>query len=92
MSQQQTAGALTHLRSGGVSLVLDSRDRRLPCVHFWGPELGLMSEIELDDLAEAARPPLRDSELDIVPRVERGSYRCGRMDGHSGSAGEPGRG
>ncbi len=69
MTQRKPPGTLTHLRSGGVSVVLDSRDLRLPCVHFWGPDLGIVSDDDLVALADAALPPVRDSEIDVVSKV-----------------------
>ncbi|HWS59105.1 MAG TPA: alpha-galactosidase, partial [Actinotalea sp.] len=54
-------GPVVHLRRGGTSLVLGLRDRALPCVLHWGPDLGADADVE--PLAVALDPPLVDSVI-----------------------------
>jgi alpha-galactosidase len=61
-------GSLTHLRAGGVSVVLDTRDEGVPVVLHWGVDLGETSPEILEDLALAARGPVTDSKLDVPDR------------------------
>lgn len=62
-------GRLTHLRSGGVSVVLDSRAGALPAVVYWGAELGELPADELAELEFAGRAPVGDSRIDVPERV-----------------------
>ena len=48
--------ALIHLRAGGVSLVLDSSDGRLPAVLHWGADLGELDAEGLPYLSIQASP------------------------------------
>ena len=57
------------LRSGGVCIVLDTTGRRMPSVLYWGPDLGVLSEQDLESIRRASLPPLNDSEIDIVATV-----------------------
>ena len=52
-SAQLPAGAIHHLRAGGVSLVLDTRGPRLPRIVHWGSDLGELSAELLENLATA---------------------------------------
>ena len=52
-STQTPAGAIHHLRAGGVSLVLDTRGPRLPRIVHWGADLGELSAQLLVNLATA---------------------------------------
>ncbi|MCK0116197.1 alpha-galactosidase [Isoptericola sp. S6320L] len=47
---------LHHLRAGGVSLVLDVADGRLPVVVHWGTDLGELTDAELHALALGVAP------------------------------------
>jgi hypothetical protein len=47
------AGAIQHLRAGGVSLLLDTRGPRLPRIVHWGSDLGPLGAELLDNLATA---------------------------------------
>jgi len=62
-------GALTHLRAGGVSVVLDTRGGGLPAVLHWGRDLGVLAESELADVQLAARAPVADSLIDVPARI-----------------------
>ena len=63
------AGALTHLRCAGVSLVLDSRHGGVPGIVYWGSELGELTDDELSDVEFAVRAPVGDSRVDVPERV-----------------------
>ena len=56
---------LAHLRSAGVSLLLDARAPGLPSVVAWGPDLGDASPAELVAVADAAVPAVAQSALDV---------------------------
>ncbi len=63
------SGTLTHLRSGGVSLLLDSRDGGLPAVLHWGSDLGELSAAEVVELETALVAPFGDSRIDVPTRI-----------------------
>jgi alpha-galactosidase len=58
-----------HLRSGGVSLVLDQRGSGLPAIAYWGADLGEVSADELAALLEASDGPVGDSRIDVPEQV-----------------------
>ncbi|HHU40647.1 MAG TPA: alpha-galactosidase [Propionibacterium sp.] len=58
-----------HLRAGGVSLVLDASDDRLPAVLHWGADLGELDAQALDALATATSPTVLPSSPDVPVRV-----------------------
>ncbi len=60
---------LVHLRSGGVSLVLDAAGGGLPAVLHWGADLGELSVGALDELRRATSAPFGDSRIDVPERV-----------------------
>src|SRR6478752_10388234 len=62
-------GSLTHLRAGGVSLVLDTRGGGLPAVLHWGADLGALAPDQLEELATATKAPVGDSGIDVPERV-----------------------
>ena len=57
-----------HLRSGGVSVVVDCPSTTLPSILHWGPDLGSCSEEDLHTLA-AASAPLTENTTDQPVRV-----------------------
>ncbi len=61
--------ALIHLRAGGVSLVLDSSDGRLPAVLHWGADLGELDAADLGALGVAVAPMPLPSSPDVPVRV-----------------------
>ena len=69
MTTDVLRGTLTHLRSGGVSVVLDTRGGGLPAVLHWGSDLGDLTTGELDDLETALIAPVGDSRIDVPPRI-----------------------
>ena len=69
MTTDAYAGALTHLRAGGVSVVLDTRGGGLPAVLHWGRDLGELPDDELAALALVTRAPVGDSLIDVPPRI-----------------------
>jgi alpha-galactosidase len=62
-------GDLTHLRGGGVSVVLDSRNSALPAIVYWGQDLGELTEDELSEVELASRAPVGDSRVDVPEQV-----------------------
>ncbi len=62
-------GSLSHLRAGGVSVLLDSSGGGLPAVLHWGADLGVLSETALVETASALGAPLGDSAIDVPARV-----------------------
>ncbi|MFS2032014.1 alpha-galactosidase, partial [Curtobacterium sp. CT11-45] len=79
---------LVHLTAGGVSLVLDCRDRALPAVVHWGAALGPLDAAELAALAEADVAPVAPNEADvpvrlaILPEPHRGWTGRPGLSGH----------
>lgn len=67
--QVAVTGALTHLRSAGVSVVLDSRTAAIPAVVYWGSDLGDLTDDELADVELVSRAPVGDSRVDVPERV-----------------------
>jgi alpha-galactosidase len=63
------SGTLTHLRSGGVSVLLDTRDGGLPAVLHWGSDLGDLTPDELAALEIALEAPVGDSRIDVPTRI-----------------------
>ncbi len=62
--------SLHHLRSGGVSVVLDTRGgAALPSVVHWGDDLGELTEPALAALALASAGPYGDSRVEVPERV-----------------------
>ncbi len=69
MTTDVLRGTLTHLRSGGVSVLLDSRGGGLPAVLHWGADLGDLTPAELVDLDAAVAAPVGDSRIDVPTRI-----------------------
>jgi len=65
----QLPPAPVHLSAGGVSLVLDCSDGRLPAVVHWGAALGPLSDAELTALAAAAVLPVQPNTVDVPIRL-----------------------
>ncbi|MGP4110197.1 alpha-galactosidase [Streptomyces sp. 4N509B] len=59
-------GTLHHLRSAGVSLVVDCSGRGLPRVVHWGEDLGALSEAALAALAHVQVPQIGSNNVDVV--------------------------
>jgi alpha-galactosidase len=57
-----------HLRAGGVSLVLDASDGRLPAVLHWGHDLGDLEPADLAALAISSVPGTVPNDLDEAAR------------------------
>lgn len=64
-----TTNDFVHLQAGGVSLVLDCRDRALPAVVHWGAALGPLDDQALAALAEADVAPVANNEADVPVRL-----------------------
>ncbi len=64
-----SADACVHLRAGGVSLLLDVTDARLPAVVHWGADLGELGREDVQEMLRAARPPVGNNEVDEPVRV-----------------------
>ena len=73
-------------------MVLDLSDRRLPTIRHWGADLGVLTEEQLRDLVEAARPPLGDSPMDVADQItvvpEHAAAWLGRPGLEGGRAGQ----
>jgi alpha-galactosidase len=70
-----------HLRSAGVSLVLDARGAA-PVILHWGADLGELDETALTALAQASVPAVPPSSVDVPLRF---SLWPGLAEGWSGS-------
>lgn len=60
---------LTHLRAGGVSVLLEQADGPLPVLRHWDADLGELSEEGLPAVAEAALLAHGDSPFDVADQV-----------------------
>lgn len=81
-----------HLRSAGVSLVLDAEGERLPRVLHWGADLGDLADEELDALRAASVPPLAPGSTDapvpvsLLPEQSLGWLGTPGLTGHRDGA------
>ena len=85
-----------HLRAAGTSFVLDARGTAVPVIVHWGADLGALSPIALEALADAQTPPVGPSSIDtplrqsILPLMADGwSGRPGIAGFHEGAALSP---
>ncbi len=80
--------AVLHLRNGGTSVVVDARDHPLPVIVWWGADLGDLTEVELEDLATAARPQRVSGGIDepapltLLPQESSGWFGTPGLTGH----------
>ena len=58
-----------HLAAGGVSVLLDVTDGRVPAIAHWGRALGRLGPEGLDALCEATTPPVPQNLVDVPVRV-----------------------
>ena len=58
------SGTIEHLRTGGVSLVLDCRGPRVPRVIHWGADLGDLDDAALASMVTATTAPIASSQPD----------------------------
>ena len=85
------AGML-HLRSSGVSLVLDLRGGSLPRAVHWGQDLGDVDAATLPAMAEVSIPPVTSNTLDdvgelsLLPEHSRGWFGSPGLAGHRDGA------
>lgn len=76
--------SIVHLRSAGVSLVVDLSSDALPAVLHWGADLGDLSDDELHALAATVAPLRHNNSVDVPVRVSV------LPEGSSGWLGTPG--
>ena len=57
---------LFHLRSGGVSVVLDAAGDAVPRLVHWGRDLGAVTDAELAELARTSVPQIVSNSIDVV--------------------------
>ncbi|PWD52084.1 alpha-galactosidase [Serinibacter arcticus] len=82
-----------HLRSDGVSLVLDTTGPRLPRIAYWGADLGELDPSDVRAVVEAGRPPtvlnLMDEEVPVgvLPEAAVGWVGTPGLSGHRGGRG-----
>ena len=57
-------GGFAELRAAGVHVVLDCRGSHLPTVLHWGSDLGVLTASGLDDMVQAAVPPVVPNSTD----------------------------
>ncbi|WP_144714849.1 alpha-galactosidase [Curtobacterium pusillum] len=82
------ANDVVHLTAGGVSLLLDCRDRALPAVVHWGAALGPLDHDELVAIADGDVAPVAPNEVDvpvrlaILPEPHRGWTGRPGLSGH----------
>jgi alpha-galactosidase len=86
------AGGLVHLRSSGVSVVLDLRGGTLPRVVHWGRDLGDVDPASLEAMAMVSIPPVTSNNLDevgelsLLPEHSRGWFGAPGLGGHRDGA------
>jgi len=56
---------VTHLRQGGVSIIIDGRGDALPEIIHWGADVGDLTDSELREFAAAVRRPRVPNALDL---------------------------
>lgn len=78
------ADAILHLSAGGVSVILDLTEGRLPAILHWGEGLGRQSEGEVEALRLAAVEPASGNVVDQPVRVAL------LPEHHAGWEGRPG--
>ncbi|MDU0325372.1 alpha-galactosidase [Microbacterium sp. KSW2-21] len=78
------ADTILHLAAGGVSVLLDLTEGRLPAILHWGAGLGRLSEVEADALRLAAIEPASGNVVDEPVRVAM------LPEHHAGWEGRPG--
>ncbi len=83
-SSQHTPHALLHLRTAGVSLVLDARHGALPSVIHWGPALVDLDGDDLAVLADAVEPVIGSNTPETPLRL------AVLPEHHAGWSGRPG--
>lgn len=71
-------GRWAHLSAGGTSVLVVTDDARLPRIIHWGPDLGDLSEAEIDALVASGRPHIGDSPVTnpqpvpVLPQLAEG--------------------
>ena len=63
------SGTVLALTAGGVTVVLDATEGRLPVVAYWGAALPEMDPGQLDALVRAGVPVIGSNNVDSAPRV-----------------------
>ena len=87
-STQDQDDGLLHLRSSGVSLVLDARGGTLLRVLHWGHDLGNVDTETLQAMALVSIPPITSNTLDevrelsLLPEHSRGWFGTPGLAGH----------
>ncbi|WES64478.1 alpha-galactosidase [Microbacter sp. GSS18] len=69
MSSELSPGTVIHLSAGGVSLLIDARDRRLPAVVHWGATLGDLDAASLAALCDATVQVIGSNNADVPVRL-----------------------
>jgi alpha-galactosidase len=91
-STQDQDDGLLHLRSSGVSLVLDARGGTLLRVLHWGHDLGNVDTETLQAMALVSIPPITSNTLDevrelsLLPEHSRGWFGTPGLAGHRDGA------
>jgi alpha-galactosidase len=86
------SGGLLHLRTTGVSLVLDLRGGSLPRVLHWGRDLGDVAVEGLPAIALVCVPPITSNTLDevgelsVLPEHSHGWFGAPGLSGHRDGA------
>jgi alpha-galactosidase len=86
------ASGLLHLRSSGVSMVLDLRGDTLPRIAHWGRDLGDVDQASLQAMALVSIPPVTSNNLDevgelsVLPEHSRGWFGTPGLAGHRDGA------
>lgn len=79
---------LMHLRAGGVSVIVDTRDGGLPRIVYWGADLGDLGRDSLPALAAASVPPVLRGPVDsvvplaVLPEQSAGWLGTPGLSGH----------
>ncbi|HEY5821167.1 MAG TPA: alpha-galactosidase [Propionibacteriaceae bacterium] len=86
-----TVEPFLHLRSAGVSVLLDLEGGSLPAVRHWGADLGPLTAGQLGATVAATRASVADSRMDFADRIalvpERASGWLGRPGLEGGRTG-----
>jgi alpha-galactosidase len=69
MASMARPDLFVHLRSSGVSLLLDCTDGQLPAVMHWGADLGVLEDADVRTIAAVSLEPVAPNGPDVPARL-----------------------
>lgn len=86
-SQVYTGPSYLHLSRAGTSVVIDVTSEFQPIITYWGKELGVLEESDIESLCRAQVPQRVSSGIDIPPRTTLIPQEAGGWSGTPGLTG-----